>query len=35
MLRNLGIFKTRENLVEKLEFSIGGKIKILRKWNVY
>ena len=27
--------QTRENLVEKLEFSIGGKIKIIRKWNVY
>ena len=29
------IQKKRENLVENLEFSIGGKIKILRKWNVY
>ena len=28
MLRNLRIFKKRENLVENLEFSIGGKIKI-------
>ena len=26
MLRNLRIFKRKENLVEKLEFSIGGII---------
>ena len=35
MLGNLRIFKRKENLVEKLEFSIGRIIKIPRKRNVY
>ena len=35
MLGNLRIFKRKEDLVEKLEFSIGRIIKIPRKRIVY
>ena len=35
ILGDLGIFNRKENLVEKLEFSIGQIKKILRKRNVY